>query len=106
MPLASLSDMLADAQRQGYAVPYTESWNQESLEAVFDAAEESHSPIIAGFNGGFLRHSTRQKAENLAYYTGFCQALNTAEGSRGFHLERVRRPSPDLAPRLSWDSMR
>ncbi len=93
MPLASLSDMLADAQRQGYAVPYTESWNQESLEAVIDAAEESHSPIIAGFNGGFLRHSTRQKAENLAYYTGFCQALNMAKVPVAFILNE----SDDLA---------
>ena len=79
MPLASLSDLLAAAQREGYAVPYTESWNLESLQAVLDAAEESRSPIIAGFNGGFLRHSTRKRPENLAYYGCFRQALASAK---------------------------
>jgi ketose-bisphosphate aldolase len=77
MPLASLSDMLSEAQREGYAVPYAESWNLESLEAVIDAAEESRSPIIAGFNGGFLRN--REKEENLAFYACFREALDTAK---------------------------
>ena len=89
----SLSDLLADARREGYAVPYAESWNLESLEAVVDAAEQSHSPIIAGFNGGFLRHSGREKPENLSYYTCFCQALNTAKVPVAFILNE----SDDLA---------
>ena len=38
----------------GYAVGYFESWNIESLQGVIDAAEQTRSPIIAGFNGGFL----------------------------------------------------
>jgi ketose-bisphosphate aldolase len=86
MPLASLSDLLAEARREAYAVPYAESWNLESLEAVIDAAEESHSPIIAGFNGGFLRHPTRKKPENLAYYACFRKALDLAKVPVAFIL--------------------
>ena len=86
MPLASLTALLPEALREGYAVPYAESWNLESLEAVIDAAEESHSPIIAGFNGGFLRHSTREKPENLAYYAYFRKALDLAKVPVAFIL--------------------
>jgi len=86
MPLVSLSQMLSDAQREGYAIPYAESWNLESLEAVIDAAEEGRAPIIAGFNGGFLRHSTRSKPENLAFYGCFREALDTAKVPVAFIL--------------------
>jgi ketose-bisphosphate aldolase len=78
--------MLPKAVSEGYAIPYAESWNLESLQAVMEAAEESHSPIIAGFNGGFLRHSTRKKAEDLAYYGCFHQALERANVPVAFIL--------------------
>ena len=78
MPIANLSEMLADAQRQGYAICYCESWNLESLQAVIEAAEECRSPIVAGFNGGFLRHHTRARPEKLAYYAAFRQAVETS----------------------------
>jgi len=67
--------MLADAGSGGYAVCYCESWNLESLQAVVEAAEESWSPVIAGFNGGFLRHHSRSKPEDLSYYAGLRLAL-------------------------------
>jgi len=86
MPLISLSGLLAEAQRHAYAVPYAESWNLESLEAVVDAADESHSPIIAGFNGGFLRHPGRKAAENLAFYGCFREAIDTAKVPVAFIL--------------------
>ncbi len=86
MPLTPLSHLLADAQRDGYAIPYSESWNLESLQAVIDAAEESQAPIIAGFNGGFLRHACRRKPENLAYYACFCAALDSAKVPVAFLL--------------------
>ncbi len=86
MPLVSLAPLLAEAQRKSYAIPYAESWNLESLEAVIDAAEESRSPIIAGFNGGFLRHCSREKPENLAYYAGFRKALELAKVPVAFIL--------------------
>lgn len=68
MPLVSLSRMLADATASGYGVCYCESWNLESFQAVIEAAEECQSPIVAGFNGGFLRHRTRTRPEDLSYY--------------------------------------
>lgn len=86
MPLVSLSGLLLEAQRHAYAVPYAESWNLESLEAVIDAAEASQSPIIAGFNGGFLGHPGRKSAENLAFYGCFCRALETAKVPAAFIL--------------------
>jgi len=75
MPLVSMKEILSDARRRRYAVCYCEAWNLESLQGVLDAAEEAHSPIIAGFNGGFLMHSGRRKSENLAYYSGMGRVL-------------------------------
>jgi ketose-bisphosphate aldolase len=75
MPLVPLAGMLAEATNRGYAVCYCESWNLESLQAVLAAAEECHSPIVAGFNGGFLRRRSRAQAEDLSYYAGMRLAL-------------------------------
>src|SRR5579863_7037318 len=86
MPLAPLSALLAEAQKQGYAIPYTESWNLESLQAVIDAAQETYSPIIAGFNGGFLRHAGREAPETLAFYACFRKALEIAKVPVAFLL--------------------
>jgi len=70
-----MSKLLADAQRGGYAVCYCESWSLESFQAVVEAAEEEGSPIIAGFNGGFLMHPSRRRAENLAFYAALGSGL-------------------------------
>jgi ketose-bisphosphate aldolase len=86
MPIVALSPLLADARREGYALPYAESWNLESLLAVIDSAEEACSPIIVGFNGGFLRHSSRERPENLAYYACFRHALEKARVPVSFLL--------------------
>jgi fructose/tagatose bisphosphate aldolase len=86
MPVMPLSVMLAEAGSAGYALPYAESWNLESLQAVIDAAEKYRSPIIAGFNGGFLRHPSRKGPENLAYYACFRKALERAKVSVAFLL--------------------
>jgi fructose/tagatose bisphosphate aldolase len=75
MPLVSMSGLLAHAARSGYAVCYSESWDLPSLQAVVEAAEECSAPFIAGFNGGFLRHSGRARPESLAFYAGFRVAL-------------------------------
>ncbi len=75
MPLVTMSKLLADARKGKYAVCYGEAWNLESFQAVVEAAEEEHSPIIAGFNGGFLMHAGRKRAEDLAYYAGIGSAL-------------------------------
>ncbi|MBC7810948.1 MAG: class II fructose-bisphosphate aldolase [Burkholderiales bacterium] len=64
--------------RQGYAVGYFESWNFESLSGVIDAAEQSRSPIIIGFNGEFLSASDRIAAEQLEWYGALGKAAAEA----------------------------
>ena len=54
MPLIPMREMLAKALNEGYAVGYFESWDQYSLEAVLEAAEESRSPVILGFGGSMM----------------------------------------------------
>ncbi len=54
MPLEAIGPMMRRAIEGKYAVGYFESWNFESLQGVVDAAEETRSPIILGFNGDFL----------------------------------------------------
>ncbi len=49
--LVPFKDLLAEAQRQGYAVGYFEAWDIYSLEAVVEAAEAAGSPVIIGFGG-------------------------------------------------------
>ena len=78
MPLVPMSRLLSDATRGGYAVCYCESWSLESFQAGVEAAEEENSPIIAGFNGGFLMHPGRKHPESLAFYAGLGRALEKA----------------------------
>lgn len=89
MALVSMKELLKDAQQEQYAVCYCEAWNLESFEAVIEAAEEAESPIIAGFNGGFLAHPSRQKPENLAYYAGMGCALREARVPAAFLLNET-----------------
>jgi len=49
MPLVPLTGLLADALAGGYAVGYFEAWDGYSLEAVLEAAEAEHAPVILGF---------------------------------------------------------
>jgi fructose-bisphosphate aldolase class II len=84
-----MTQMLADARSGGYAVCYCESWNLESLQAVIEAAEEIHSPIIAGFNGGFLMHASRPRPERLAYYAGLARALRETSVPVAFILNET-----------------
>ncbi len=78
MALAAMNELLLKAQRGKYIVCYCESWNLESFQAVLEAAENSASPVIAGFNGGFLMHRDRDKQENLTYYAGLKMGLKEA----------------------------
>jgi ketose-bisphosphate aldolase len=78
MPLISMKEMLKDARKRGYVACYCESWNLESLQAVVEAAEAEKSPIIAGFNGGFLLRSGQRTFEQLGYYASLRTALSRA----------------------------
>jgi ketose-bisphosphate aldolase len=68
MTLASFAELMTDAERGGYAVGYFESWNLESLMAVCDAAEATHSPVLLGFSGLYLSHPARVVRDPLSVY--------------------------------------
>jgi fructose/tagatose bisphosphate aldolase len=84
-----MNDLLAAARSGAYAVCYCESWNLESLQAVVEAAEEMCAPIVAGFNGGFLRHASRPKPERLSYYAALCTALRESSAPVAFLLNET-----------------
>jgi ketose-bisphosphate aldolase len=84
-----MSSLIADAERGGYAVSYCEAWSLESFEAVVQAAEALNSPIIAGFNGGFLMHPGRTEPERLAYYAGVGSALRESPVPVAFLLNET-----------------
>jgi ketose-bisphosphate aldolase len=75
MPLFPMSRLLRHARAQGYAVGYFEAWNLESILAVKDAAEQADSPVILGFNGGFLGSGRRRVAENIHHYGALGRAI-------------------------------
>jgi fructose/tagatose bisphosphate aldolase len=68
MPLESIDRLMKAAQHHDYAVGYFESWNLDSLQGVIDAAEETRSPMIIGFNGEFLSQRAGATPEELALY--------------------------------------
>jgi ketose-bisphosphate aldolase len=70
-----MSRLLNHAQQHQYAVGYFEAWNLESILAVKDAAEEADSPVILGFNGGFLGNSQRRVQENIFHYGGLGRVI-------------------------------
>jgi ketose-bisphosphate aldolase len=80
MPLEPIHCLMRRCQEGGYAVGYFESWNLESLQGVLDAAEQTRSPIIVGFNGEFLSQEGRLAVERLALYGAMGKAA--AESSR------------------------
>lgn len=74
MPLVPIAQMMSAAARDQYAVGYFESWSLDSLQGVIDAAEETRSPIIIGFNGEFLSHPGRLATERLSWYAALGMA--------------------------------
>jgi ketose-bisphosphate aldolase len=78
MPLESIPRLLAGCRAGGYAVGYFESWNLESLQGVLDAAEQTRSPVIVGFNGEFLSGRERLAPERLALYGALGRAAAEA----------------------------
>jgi ketose-bisphosphate aldolase len=68
MPLESINLMMHRARGAGYAVGYFESWSLESLQGVIDAAEQTRSPVIIGFNGAFLSGPERLARDRLDWY--------------------------------------
>ena len=87
MPLESIPRLMADCQAGGYAIGYFESWNLESLQGVLDAAEQTRSPVIVGFNGEFLSH------DRAAGRRAACSLRSAGKGGRGIVVRALR---PDL----------
>jgi ketose-bisphosphate aldolase len=73
MPVESVTAMLSRALVGRYAVGYFESWNLESLQGVIDAAEETRSPVLIGFNGQFLSRAGRLAAERISWYAALAR---------------------------------
>jgi fructose/tagatose bisphosphate aldolase len=74
MPICSIDVLMQRAVRGRYALGYFESWNLESLQGVIDAAEQTRSPVIIGFNGGFLTSPSRWTGEGLGWYAALGRA--------------------------------
>jgi ketose-bisphosphate aldolase len=75
MTRVPFADLIAGAEHGGYAVGYFESWSLESLLAVADAAESTHSPVILGFSGIYLPHPERRACDPLAPYAAMAAAV-------------------------------
>jgi fructose/tagatose bisphosphate aldolase len=74
MSLEPIRRMMDAAHNGGYAVGYFESWSLDSLQGVIDAAEQTRSPVIIGFNGEFLSEREGASETELSLYA----ALGTA----------------------------
>ena len=57
MTIVSLREILGPALAQGYAVGYFEGWDQYSLEAIIETAQELSAPSILGFGAAVSRGS-------------------------------------------------
>jgi ketose-bisphosphate aldolase len=75
MSVVTMKSLLNHAKEHGYAVGYFEAWNMESLLAVADAAERSHSPVILGFGGMFIGNDKRLVKENISHYGTLARAV-------------------------------
>ena len=68
MSLESIAQLTQAAKRGEYAVGYFESWSFESVQGVIDAAEQTRSPVIIGFNGEWLAERKGAAFEELRLY--------------------------------------
>lgn len=59
---------MQSAQQGQYALGYFESWSFESVQGVIDAAEQTRSPIIIGFNGEWLAERSGASFQELSLY--------------------------------------
>lgn len=75
MPLVPMRRLMNHALANKYAVGYFEAWNMESLLAVVDAAEQTHSPVIIGFGGQFVGSKKRKVKENIYHYGNLGKAI-------------------------------
>jgi fructose/tagatose bisphosphate aldolase len=74
MALEPIPKLMRHAQEQQYAVGYFESWSLESVQGVIDAAEQTRSPVIIGFNGEWLAERPGASTEELKLYAAMGRA--------------------------------
>lgn len=58
MPLVTTKELLLDAQKEGYAVGAFNVENMEMVQAVLDAAEKMHSPVIMQTTPSTLKYAS------------------------------------------------
>jgi len=75
-----MRELLHAALAGNYAVGYFEAWDQYSLEAVLEAAEECRSPVILGFGGEIM---------NQEWYDGGGQRRLAAVGVAAVESAKV-----------------
>lgn len=80
MPIQPAMELISCARANRYAVGYFESWSIDSLQGVIDAAEETKSPVLVGFNGEFMSGKGRRTIERLRWYAAL--GLAAAESAR------------------------
>jgi fructose/tagatose bisphosphate aldolase len=68
MPLEAIGGLMRAAREHQYAVGYFESWSLDSLQGVVEAAEQTRSPIIIGFNGEFLSQRANATPDDVVLY--------------------------------------
>ncbi len=100
MTLVPVPAMIERARREGYAVGYFESWSLDSLQGVVDAAEQTRSPVILGFNGAFLS-AARPVDERLALYGAWAARPRNRPRSRAASFSMSVRTTTGSWPR-SW----
>ena len=62
MSLIPMRTLLRSALDGGYALGYFEAWDQYSLEAVIEAAEELRAPVILGVGGSMMNQQWFDRA--------------------------------------------
>jgi len=95
MPLVPMRELLRRAVENEYAVGYFESWDQYSLEAVVEAAEEARSPVIIGFGGMTTSHIWLENGGIRLFAAMGKAAAESAKIPAAFILNEV--PSMELA---------
>jgi ketose-bisphosphate aldolase len=122
MAFQSAVEIVVRARSEGYAIGYFESWNLESLQGVVDAAEQTASPTILGFNGEFLSGRERAASERLEMYGALGRAACASAtvpcglifnecadgqwieraGSAGFNLVMPANPKLPFPEYVAW----
>lgn len=82
MPLVTLKEVLADAQKGGYAVGAFNTNNMEIVQAIVESAEEERSPVILQASQGALKYA------GIHYITALVRAaLETTTVPVVLHLD-------------------